>query len=76
MQKARDRELQEAVGISTAMSGVLLFIHLLGRSASVSELARWITKDPNNISQLVTRMEKLRLVRRIEHSVGRTSLTT
>lgn len=56
--KVQDKELQGAAGISAAMSGVLVFSQLLGNRATPAELARWLTKEPHNLSQLMARMEK------------------
>ncbi|MBA7562164.1 hypothetical protein ES708_03813 [subsurface metagenome] len=71
IERLRDRELQEAVGISMAMAGVLLFTHILGEKATITEISRWLFKRPNNISQIVSRMEKQGLVNKIKSSEGR-----
>ena len=71
IERLRDRELQEAVGISMAMAGVLLFTHILGEKATITEISRWLFKKPNNISQIVSRMEKQELVNKVKSSEGR-----
>ena len=62
----QDKELQGAAGISAAMSGVLVFSQLLGNRATPAELARWLTREPHNLSQLIARMEKKGLLTKVK----------
>ncbi len=66
LNKVHDKELQDAAGISAAMYGVLVFSQLLGNQATPAELARWLTKEPHNLSQLIARMKKKGLLTKVK----------
>ena len=65
MYKLRDRELQEAVNISPAMSGILCHSRVLGDKATPTEISRWLHQEPHNISQIVSSMANKGLVRKV-----------
>lgn len=65
MFKVRTRELRKA-GISVRKAGALLIIKVLGDRAILSEIARWMFKEPHSVSGLVNRMEEEGLVKRVK----------
>jgi len=65
MFKVRTRELRKA-GISVRKAGALLIIKVLGNRAILSEIARWMFKEPHSVSGLINRMEEEGLVKRVK----------
>ena len=65
MFKVRTRELRKA-DLSVRQSGALLIIKTLGGRAILSEIARWMFKEPHSVSGLITRMEEEGLVKRVK----------
>jgi len=64
--KARIRELH-SFGLTPNRSAVLIITQALGNKAIPAEIARWIFREPHSISELLIRMEKEGLVRRVKH---------
>lgn len=62
--KVRDRELRR-YGISSVEAGVLAAINAMGKYATVSKIAREVLQEAHSISELVGRMEKKQLVKRL-----------
>jgi len=61
--KAREKELQE-FGISGDMTAVLFAIAALGKDAIPATIAKILFLEPNSISQQLSKMERLGLVRK------------
>ncbi len=64
MFRARSKKLLK-FGISPRQSALMFMIIDLGEKATPSELARSLFREPHSISELVDRMEKNGLVRRV-----------
>ena len=62
--KARERELRKA-DISTINFGVLSVIQAIGNRPTLAEISRWLLRESHSISELIGRMEKGGLVRRV-----------
>ena len=65
--RARDQELRED-GIMFTQCAVLARIKIAGDKANPSEIARRMSREPHSISQIIGRMEKSGLVRRVPDS--------
>ena len=65
--RARDQELRED-GIMFTQCAVLARIKIAGDRANPSEIARRMSREPHSISQIIGRMEKSGLVRRVPDS--------
>ncbi len=64
MFRARSKGLLK-YGISPRQAAMMFMIITLGKKATPSELARCLFREPHSISELVDRMEKAGLVRKI-----------
>jgi DNA-binding MarR family transcriptional regulator len=64
MFRARSKGLLE-YGISPRQAALMFMIINLGNKATPSELARHLFREPHSISELVERMEKAGLVRKV-----------
>jgi DNA-binding MarR family transcriptional regulator len=65
MLKARMRELHR-YNIPSAMQAHASFvIHTLGDKATPTEIGRWLLREPNSVSELLSRLENEGLVRKI-----------
>jgi len=64
MFRARSKKLLK-FGISPRQAAMMFMILTLGEKATPSELARSLFREPHSISELVDRMEKTGLVRRV-----------
>ena len=64
MFRARSEKLSK-FGISPRQAALMFMIATLGEKATPSELARCLFREPHSVSELVDRMEKNGLVRRI-----------
>lgn len=64
--KARKAELDRH-NINIAESAVLFAIMAIGEKATPTEISRLLARKPHTISELVSRMEKEKLVRRVEY---------
>ncbi|MEW6142435.1 MAG: helix-turn-helix domain-containing protein [Chloroflexota bacterium] len=62
--KARDQELKDE-GILLMQSGILALVVMLGDNAFPAEMARRLVREPHSVSQILTRMERKGLVRRV-----------
>ena len=65
--RARDQELRED-GIMFTQCAVLARIKIAGDKANPSEIARRMSREPHSVSQIIGRMEKSGLVRRVPDS--------
>jgi DNA-binding MarR family transcriptional regulator len=63
--KSRQRELAK-YGISVDASAALVSISMLGRQAIPATMSRYLFLERHSVSQLLTRMEKEGLVRRVK----------
>ncbi|NLE08451.1 MAG: MarR family transcriptional regulator [Dehalococcoidales bacterium] len=63
--KVRERELQ-SYGISERHSQLLFIIKLIGRDATPAGIARWLFREPHSISEILNRMEKQGLIRKVK----------
>jgi DNA-binding MarR family transcriptional regulator len=70
--KVRGRELGYH-GISAMHAAVLDAVHEIGRKATPAEIARRLVREPHTISNLVNRMERQGLVRKV-HDLDRKNL--
>ena len=63
--EACQQELKQ-YGISPGQAMVLFVIKAIGDKATPAEIARWILQKPHSVSELVSRMEKQGLVRKVK----------
>ena len=63
--KAREKELRQS-GISIMESAALFIVQAIGRKATLVEISRLLFREPNSVSELVRRMEKNGLVRKVK----------
>ena len=63
--KVRERELQ-SYGISERHAQLLFIIKLIGRDATPAGIARWLFREPHSISEILNRMEKQGLIRKVK----------
>jgi DNA-binding MarR family transcriptional regulator len=63
--KARSKELRRH-NISSQHAAVLFIVLQLGHKATPAEIARWLFREPHSISELIDRMEKQGLVKKIK----------
>lgn len=62
--KARRKELTR-YNISPRQSAVLFYIRAIGEKAMPAEISRGLFREPNSISEILDRMEKKGLVRKV-----------
>lgn len=62
--KARQKELYK-YGISNMQAAILSLIQVIGDKATPAELSRWLFRAPHSVSNLVSRMEKKGLVKKV-----------
>ena len=60
---AREEELRP-YGSSPMQAAVLFIIQAIGSEATPAEIARWLLRRPNTISDLLNRMERAGLIRK------------
>ena len=65
MLKVRRRELRQ-LNISPNKSTVLLSLQVIGDKATPSQISRWLFREPHSISELISKMERDGLVRKIK----------
>jgi len=63
--KAREREVKQ-VGLRGREHAVLLIVRILGRTATPSQIGRWLFREPHTALGLLRTMEKKGLVRLVE----------
>lgn len=63
--RARQKDLKK-YNISTRQGTVLLFVKATGEKATPADIARWLLREPHSISNLVSRMERDGLVRKVK----------
>jgi len=63
--KARERELHTH-HISERHAQLLFIIELIGHNASPAKISRWLLREPNSISEIIDRMEKQGLLKKIK----------
>lgn len=63
--KARQKELKP-YDISEIRSALLFIIELIGYDATPAKVSRWLFREPHSISEIVDRMEKQGLVRKVK----------
>jgi DNA-binding MarR family transcriptional regulator len=68
--KARIKELHQ-YGLTPNRSAVLVIVQALGGEAVPSEIARWIFRTPHSVSELLIRMEKEGLIRKVSHPTNK-----
>lgn len=61
-------------GLTTEHHAVLMAIKFIGSQATVTDVARWLDRNPNTISLIADRMEKRGLVRRMRNLRDRRSV--
>ena len=64
MARARDSEVR-GLGISAIQSGAIIVLKAMDGETTPTELSRWLFREPQTISQLLIRMEKQGLVKRV-----------
>lgn len=65
MLKARRKELRR-IGISPTQVGVLIVAWLLDEKATPAELSRWLLREAQSISEILVKMEKENLIKRVK----------
>lgn len=65
MLKARQKELRR-IGISPSQVGILIVAWLLGKEATPAELSRWLLREAQSISEILVKMEKDNLIKRVK----------
>ncbi len=68
MWKARQFELGKH-DLSVIQAAALMAIHALAGKATPSDIARWLFQEPHSISELISRMEKLGLVKKVRDPI-------
>jgi MarR family multiple antibiotic resistance transcriptional regulator len=63
--KARQRELAP-YDMSEIRAALLFIIELIGHDATPAKVSRWLFREPHSISEIVDRMEKQGLVRKVK----------
>jgi len=63
--KARERELLSQ-HISERHAQLLFIIKLIGRNATPAKIARWLLREPHSISEIIDRMEKQGLLKKVK----------
>ena len=63
MLKARQKELDKC-NVSSRHIYVMQVIDKIGHNATPAEISRWLWSEPHSVSELLSRMEKLGLVRK------------
>jgi DNA-binding MarR family transcriptional regulator len=66
MVKAREKELSRT-GISNVQRSVLFNVQAIGDKATPAELSRWLFREPHSMSELLSRMEKAGLVKKVRY---------
>jgi DNA-binding MarR family transcriptional regulator len=61
--KSRELELK-SYGISPQQSGALVCIRTLGKKATPAELSRWLFREPNSVTILLNRMQRMGLIKK------------
>lgn len=64
MARAREKEVRP-FGISAIQSAVMYLVKGMNGIATPTELSKWLLREPNTVSQLLIRMEKQGLVKRV-----------
>lgn len=70
--KVREKELHR-FDLSVEQAGILAAVKFLGPRATPAEIARWVSRAPNSVSTLVSRMESNGLVTKV-NDLGRKNL--
>ncbi len=65
IRKARQKEL-DRYSVSSRQSGVLSAIHSIGNKATPAKISRWVLWEPHTVSEILSRMEKKGLVRKVK----------
>ncbi len=65
VEKAREKELRKK-DISYREAAALLIIKAIGNGATPAKISRWLFREPHTISELISRMEKRGLVKKVK----------
>ncbi|MFC1951425.1 MarR family winged helix-turn-helix transcriptional regulator [Chloroflexota bacterium] len=63
--KARKKALRK-YNMSTTQAGTLFVIHAIGDKATPAKISRWLFREPHSVSELLGRMEKKGLVKKVK----------
>jgi MarR family transcriptional regulator, multiple antibiotic resistance protein MarR len=63
--KARERELAP-YDLSEIRAALLFIMQLIGHDATPAKISRWLFREPHSISEILDRMEKQGLVRKVK----------
>jgi len=66
MFKARQKELQR-YNLSPRQSAVLFIIHAIGDKVTPAEISRWLLRESQSVSEILSRMEKQGLLRKVKN---------
>ena len=66
MLRARGNDLKQ-IGISRRQAAVLFIVKAVTVAATPAEVSRWLFREPHTVSELLNRMEKHGLVRKIKN---------
>ena len=61
--RARELELGQ-YGLSVVHVTVLSYLHMKNRPLTIDEISRWNLREPHSVSTLISRMEKIGLVKK------------
>lgn len=64
--KVRERELRRQYGLSAMQSAVLFVVHGTRDKATPAEISRWLARETHSVSEILSRMEKRGLVRKVK----------
>lgn len=64
MSRARENEVKP-YGISRVQAGVMFVLSASKEPCTLSEISRWVFREPHTVSEMVARMERMGLVKRI-----------
>ena len=68
MWKARQFELDK-YNISVVQAAALMVIHAFAGQATPTDIARWLFQEPHSVSELISRMEKIGLVKKVRDPI-------
>ena len=68
MWKARQFELDK-YNISVVQAAALMVIHAFAGQATPTDIARWLFQEPHSVSELMSRMEKIGLVKKVKDPI-------
>ena len=65
LQKTRENEVRP-LELSTIQAAIITVLNAYDEPVQIVEIARWLFREPHTVSEALTRMQKLGLVRRVK----------